>query len=128
MHNIIKKTTLFVVLLLVGLTALKISTTIASARPGEPPHPEWILPDGRLDRSRLPACIELAGPDGQTVKNEKGEPVCIPSSTLFDLSSDLPPVGADDTERIFSPEGVEFVPIFTVQDCWREEGSAVNCP
>lgn len=61
---------------LLGIMAWSGSTTSAQSTQAPPPRPPWVGPNGVLDRSKLPACFHIVGPDGQQVKDQDGKPLC----------------------------------------------------
>ncbi len=49
----------------------------AQAPSAAPAPPAWVGPGGVLDRSKLPSCIHVVGPDGKRVKDQSGNELCV---------------------------------------------------
>lgn len=60
--------------------------------PPPPPVPSWTTSDGRVDMSKVPARIGVAGPDGKPLLDAQGHPVTISKDDLF-ATPPPPPAG-----------------------------------
>lgn len=51
---------------------------------GPPPvQPDWVLPGGKVDMERLPACFHSLDHNGDRIKGADGKEICIPSDEIF---------------------------------------------
>ncbi|WP_406494443.1 hypothetical protein OG936_11870 [Streptomyces sp. NBC_00846] len=57
--------------------ALTAAAASDSDIPPPPPAPEWVNADGTIDESKLPSEMPVVGPDGQDLKDAKGNPVMV---------------------------------------------------
>lgn len=68
-------------LLVAGVTSFGIGVA-AHAAPA-PDSPSWVKHDGKIDYSKLPACIVVLDKKGQPAVDGKGKQVCVPSAEMF---------------------------------------------
>jgi hypothetical protein len=78
----LKAALLAIAVTVVGVIAFGVGLVNAQS-PELPSSPPWVRDNGIIDLSKLPECFEVVGPDGQTVRDERGRNVCIPSEQLF---------------------------------------------
>ncbi|WP_433398788.1 hypothetical protein [Streptomyces sp. CA-146814] len=60
--------------ILIGGTALTASASNSDIPPA-PPRPEWVKPDGSVDKSKIPDSFPVMGSDGKPVLDENGNEV-----------------------------------------------------
>lgn len=68
-------------------TAVPAATQAAQTTPSTNERPSWVKPNGSIDRSKLPECFNIAGPDGKVVLGTDGKPLC---GKPFDLPTTEP--------------------------------------
>jgi hypothetical protein len=78
----LKKLIIAGALLLTATGTYVIGSVVAQAG-NPPPPPSWVKPNGIVDLSKLPECIKRVGPNGELVRDNNGNPVCIPAKELF---------------------------------------------
>ncbi len=61
---------------LLGVMAWSETINAASGARSAPSRPPWVRDNGTLDRTKLPACLNIVGPDGQQVNDQSGKPLC----------------------------------------------------
>jgi hypothetical protein len=74
------------------LACVAMVATGVTACPDKPPPspPPWTTSDGRVDMSKVPARIGVAGPDGNPLLDAQGRPVTISKDELFAPPSSPP--------------------------------------
>ena len=93
-----KKAATAALLTVAGIGAFGIgAATVRGTEP--PPPPPWVRADGTIDLGKIPACIEAVGPDGKTIVDTTGKPVCVPSRKLFGPPPPPKNAGNDDIVR-----------------------------
>lgn len=107
---------LMLILVLVGLTSFAVAARVTAQRDGNSgvEAPPWVRSDGTVDIEKLPECFEVVGADGQTVLDDSGEPLCIPSAELYAPPSEPPPVPDDSAGPTMMRDGIEVreVPMY----------------
>lgn len=51
-------------------------TQAAQTTPNTSERPNWVKSNGVIDRSKLPECFNIVGPDGKVVMGADGKPLC----------------------------------------------------
>lgn len=67
-----------------GIGVLISSKMLSQAAQADAPRPPWVRPDGTVDMSAMPACVNIAGPDGEPIKGRDGKPLCVPYGSWED--------------------------------------------
>jgi hypothetical protein len=63
--------------LVLGASAVGLTTVAAVATPSDPPRPPWVRIDGTTDHSKLPAKIRIVDRNGNIVRDSQGREVLV---------------------------------------------------